>query len=429
VGRGAFEFVFARYAPDAGRLRYGFVENEYLQVLCDFGVVGAFLLLLALGLAVWRARPSLRRSTGGSAAAIGLAALALHNAVDFSWEAASIAAAAGLLGALAFPSVRATLAPRLGWVVAAATVFAAGLGATPFGRTADEDVAKLKAAAVDESFGSRARAAFSRHPADSFIADVIAGRMLDAGDTSAVEWIERALLVGPRDPIAHLLAARALLMAGQPAQAVLEVGVALQNEVDPRSAIDQALAIFPQDDEAPQLIAALPPEAAVRRLLVERLAAQGRWAAVETAGRAALEVGDDRSVLRKLVEAARYRHDTAAMATWAPRLGIGAESGDAFWSAGALDEAGQPDAAEALLEAGLVRAPGEIELVAELARVRIGRGRLAEARTQVEVALARAVTVSDKVRLHNVLAEIANREGNPNRAAHERALAARLQEH
>jgi hypothetical protein len=164
-------------------------------------------------------------------------------------------------------------------------------------------------------------------------------------------------------------------------------------------------------------------------VLVGRLVAQGRWEAVETAGRAALEAGDDLAVLRQLVEAARRRHDRDAMATWAARLGIGAHSGDAVASARALTEAEQPESAEALLESALARAPGEIELVAELARLRIAGEHLAEARTQLEDALAQAIALSDKARLHGLLAEVADREGNPNRAAHERALAARLAEH
>jgi thioredoxin-like negative regulator of GroEL len=130
-----------------------------------------------------------------------------------------------------------------------------------------------------------------------------------------------------------------------------------------------------------------------------------------------------------LVEAALRRHDTVAMATWGTRLGLGNDSGDALCSARALIEAEEPEAAERLLEAALARAPDTVELLAELAHLRFTDGRTAEARAQVEEALARAVAVSDKARLHRLLAEVADHEGNPNRAAHERVLAARLEGH
>src|SRR5262249_1945983 len=141
--------------------------------------------------------------------------------------------------------------------------------------------------------------AFRRHPSDGFLADLAAARRLAAGDSSAASWIDRALLLGPRDGNAHALAASALVAAGHPDQAALELGVALTDASsrDLAARGDLALALFPAPQDE-RLASALPVRAEVYAHMLDRLAYLHRWAAAERVGRDAIAfVPDDPRLL------------------------------------------------------------------------------------------------------------------------------------
>jgi len=99
VGPGHFNEFFNEYRPAVVQLRAGWVHCDYLNLLVDWGVVGGFLVLIALALAaggVVRTGPRMRRSESDFGTGLsnrfavflglvgGLAAMAVHSLVDFN---------------------------------------------------------------------------------------------------------------------------------------------------------------------------------------------------------------------------------------------------------------------------------------------------------------------------------------------------------
>ena len=103
VGLDAFSTAYVPYQTVAkvGPDWVGEAHNEYLQVLLDLGVVGAVLVAALLAIVLRRA---LRRA-GESTVELGLlgalAAVAIHNLVDFGWQIPANAATWVALAALA----------------------------------------------------------------------------------------------------------------------------------------------------------------------------------------------------------------------------------------------------------------------------------------------------------------------------------------
>jgi hypothetical protein len=418
VGRGAFDLVFPRYDAAAGEHRHAFVENEYVQAAADFGVPGALLILLAATAIARCFRGALANGRSGQAAAIGLLAIALHGLVDFSWEVGAVAAAACALGALAFPRAGRRLRPIAAAAIALAALAAVALAARV--RTAVEDEAAVRAAPRAE-VTAIAEAALRRHPADGFLADLAAERL--GGDAHALAWAERALVLGPRDPLAHRAAARALARAGFRDQAAGELRVSLEEggDLDLAASLRLALALFA--DDPPRLLRALPEP---RRVLAELAAAQ-RWSTVDALAAGALaDAPDDVSLLMWRLRAARARGEGTAAAALAMRLSaLSPAPDDARLAADALAEVGHTSEAQALLTAAAARAPDDVELT--LARARLATP--ADARALLDDVLARAIAASTKAVLHQGLAEAADRAGDIHTAARERAEAARLAQH
>lgn len=84
-----------------------YVHNEYLQVLAELGFVGLALLIVllaSLAWAVWRGRPHAPSTAVWAGAAAGLAALAVHSALDFLWHLPAIPLAGAVLAGLVLPT-------------------------------------------------------------------------------------------------------------------------------------------------------------------------------------------------------------------------------------------------------------------------------------------------------------------------------------
>jgi len=115
VGPGQFNDRFPQYRTPRNQLSPGWVHNEYLNLLTDYGLAGAglaALTLLALGWGSYRSLKYVERGAGDLGtrssnrtafflgSTIGLGALAAHCVVDFDLHIPAIAVAAGLVTAL-----------------------------------------------------------------------------------------------------------------------------------------------------------------------------------------------------------------------------------------------------------------------------------------------------------------------------------------
>jgi hypothetical protein len=427
VGRGAFELVEARFADNAGKHRFGFAENEYVQTAADFGIPGALLMLITLVMAGRWMRAEVPERLRERAAAVGIAALAIQNFVDFSWEAAGVAATACVLGAVAFPHGGRPIGKTFCIAVIAAALGLSALTLTGAGHTFEADGQALERADHRADFAAQAETAFRRHPADGHLAALAARRLLAEGDPSAALWLRRALLLSPHDPFAHETAARALLLTGHPAQAALEMRLAVTNATDRDQGqfCSEALALF--DPYFDLLGAEFANEPTSLHCLLERVRGLRQWNHLEALARRAPD--EDRLALRARVEAAMELGETASLAADAARL-LGADSSVevTLIAARALARAGDPAAAERALETAWQRYPTQTELPLALAQVAIDRGDVARARAVLVAALAHAVDQAAKAALHQRMADAEERAGNAARASAERAEAVRLQQ-
>jgi O-Antigen ligase len=95
------------WVQDSRRVTGRYAHNEYLQVLAELGFIGlALLVVLLAGLAwtVWRGRPHAPSTAVWAGAAAGLAALAVHSALDFLWHLPAIPLAGAVLAGLVMPA-------------------------------------------------------------------------------------------------------------------------------------------------------------------------------------------------------------------------------------------------------------------------------------------------------------------------------------
>ncbi len=310
VGRGAFALAFPAYSSLGGRMQFAFAENEYLQLLADFGLLGAALVCAAAAVAVWRTVRGVR-SPVRIAATIGLGALALHGAVDFSWETGGVAVAAMAVAALAAPPRglgRVPLPAAIGGALV--TLALVALATSGLGRTSEEDAdsaaAALSARRPAAEVVALVTAAIQRHPSDGYLADLAAAALIRARDPASLGWLERALILRPNDPIAHALTARVLAFGGAKSQAAGELALAFAG--DPASYLEplsvQALDVFPDDRDATLLASALPT-VDVAHAVGARLGAAGRWPALAVIARRGLDLDpNDVTLHRYLTRAA-----------------------------------------------------------------------------------------------------------------------------
>jgi O-antigen ligase len=94
------------WVENSRRVTSRYVHNEYLQVLAELGFIGLALLvvlLASLAWTVWRGRPHAPSTAIWAGAAAGLAALAIHSALDFLWHLPAIPLAGAVLAGLVLP--------------------------------------------------------------------------------------------------------------------------------------------------------------------------------------------------------------------------------------------------------------------------------------------------------------------------------------
>jgi len=198
-GFGAFAEALPRFKSGAGDVRVEHAENDYLELLCEGGVVAALLVgvvLLRWLLAAWRAiaREPHRLQRGVRAGALaGLVALLVHCAFDFNLRIPSNALLAAFLLALVLPapSADAPRAPsrRNAALLLAGSLLAAVIALLAPWRPRDVDRGALQRAAAAGGAGLRGEA---------LARDLTAHLRSRPADAAA--WVALAWLRLPRAP-------------------------------------------------------------------------------------------------------------------------------------------------------------------------------------------------------------------------------------
>jgi hypothetical protein len=429
VGTGAFVYVFPSYSRAVG-VRFAFVENEYLQLFCDLGVIGACGVASAFVVALVRSFSNRRRevTTGMKTAMLGLLALLAHSTVDFAAQSFAILGVAVTLSVLAFPSATFRVSKTVAFAVAALTLILSVLSFSQIGRSAEADALLLMTYNGNDLRATATRL-FLRHPADAFLCDVAAARLMEKQDTEAFRWLDRALLLNPKDATAHRLTARALAKAGRAQQASLELATAVQLDPDGLTAtIDEAIRIFSQDTDAVLLRRVAPPDSRGYRTLLARLLDAHRWRQIGVVGKELPNgVAADPEVCHYLVYAALANHDKAAALRAADELmGVDHSTNGVLLAARAYAEGDRRDRAREIL-ASTWSKQEEPTIAVALAPLLADSNQFEDARAILDEALRISIDAKDKVAVHLARADVEARNGRVNRAAYEREEAARLE--
>jgi O-antigen ligase len=101
VGPANFDYKFSKYRPSQVQLRAGWVHNDYLNTLVDYGLAGTLLVAAAWILLYWGAVTNWKSVRGGRddfsrkksnklaflvGASLGLLGIAIHSVVDFNFH-------------------------------------------------------------------------------------------------------------------------------------------------------------------------------------------------------------------------------------------------------------------------------------------------------------------------------------------------------
>ncbi|MDX2091179.1 MAG: O-antigen ligase family protein [Kofleriaceae bacterium] len=261
VGRGGFEAAITRHHPAAALNSFSHVENEYLQAIIDWGVLGAAAIAFA---ALWLAWRSFRRWRDGTltAGALGaIAVVAIQSSVDFGIELLGIAApVTAIVATTAHVPLRELSGRALALARAKriALIFALGGAAilltTPLTATLAEDHALLSSRAPLELGDVTAHA--EAHPLDYYAFARGAERAGLGREAQAVRLLNHALRLHPTHPALHQAAARLLLRRGLEEQAAIEYALALRST----PSVDTVLG---------EIVSRLGPDAAARAIPID----------------------------------------------------------------------------------------------------------------------------------------------------------------
>ncbi len=272
IGRGGFESYFTRLHPTSGQLVFSHVENEYLQAVLDWGIVGAIVLALA---GAWLVLFVIRRWRDGplSAAAIGgISVVLVQSTVDFGAEILGIAVPAILLvSTLAYvplkeaapADLRRVRALRVAHVIA--LLVGSVLLRTNVTKTVTEDHETLASLQTRDlaAVESAVLDAIERHPLDYYAYAVAAELAFRRNDANGVRLLNHAMRLNPSHGGLHRIAARRLRRAGHLQQAALEYAVALRFSSSPVALLEeiakeiplaQAPMAIPTDFSRPELV-------------------------------------------------------------------------------------------------------------------------------------------------------------------------------
>jgi O-antigen ligase len=429
VGRGAFEAPASAYRLDHDNIRLVYPENIGLQLAAEWGLPLALALATMFTMRAARLRSRITRLEPALVgAACGVLTVLLHDLADMGLEllgvALPVAAAVGLVAAAVDKRGGASGEPSdlhrgarwlslAGWAVA----LAGTLWAVPHLQQA-EGVRLAAAAASGARLTPQVDAAIRRHPADYYLELLAAQDALAHGESPAGH-LNRALLLNPANPAPHRVTARWLARNGRRAQAALEYRLAFEgglgtDQPELLRAVGQAFLA----DTVPQQV---EPLMTIARFAV----GAGQVKAARVASDRAVELAVEReAALQQRVQVALGSKDAAFQRASALALLAEAQEPRSFISAGqALLAAGDPSGADGAMKRAIEAHPRDASTLAEAARIRAGHGDYAGARSLLASKDAIDLTFEERQRLEEILADIAQRQGDLTTAAAARARA------
>jgi tetratricopeptide (TPR) repeat protein len=230
IGRHAFDRVYPTVRTLSWPVRFNFVENGPLQLLIDVGWVGLAALVLSFGALAARMLRRGRKDAVEAALLAGLAAVGMHNLVDFGLETSGIrlpfaALAGAALGRLYGRDKRSGVA-RGPTLLAATAGLGLGIGFVALWQTGPDDLEKRWHASTSPAERRTiAVEAGTRVPTDyffpllqSFDEPFSAGTA--RGRSPKLAALNRALRLCPSCPAVHRETARALYRGGLRPQAL-----------------------------------------------------------------------------------------------------------------------------------------------------------------------------------------------------------------
>jgi hypothetical protein len=200
-------------------------------VLCGLGIVG-----------LWRIRPTRKASPWVVAASCAVVAALAHNMLDFSlWLGATGYLVAVLAGVLAGEASRDELEEttsnrqknglRSALVIATLIVAAAGIKTSKSTHFVERARLRELVQRNGDAFGAL-QVSMVRHPADAYLALLGAKHALQRGDRRAGRFINHAMWLAPRWTAPHELIATLLFLQGRREQALIEVRLAVEQDID-----------------------------------------------------------------------------------------------------------------------------------------------------------------------------------------------------
>jgi len=283
VGRGAFEAAVTHTHPSAAVASFSHVENEYIQTVVDWGIVGAC--ILGAGL-VWLVVSGFRSWSDGplAAGAIGgIAVVALQSVVDFGVELLGLAVPlTALLATLTYVPLREldgrrkriAAGLRIAQVAALATAAVLLLGASTTSIAEDHAALRGRDLKFEDLHDS-----LERHPLDYYGYALAAQALYRNPDPRrGVRVLNHALRLHPTHPGIHHMAARALRSSGQLDQAAIEFGAALRGTAISQPILEEIIRTLPPKQAA----SAIPVDVPDFDLVVKRLVELGGSSEIAT---------------------------------------------------------------------------------------------------------------------------------------------------
>ena len=235
VGPNHFDVEFAAYRPWQIQVHPAFTHNEYLQILTDYGVVGASIVAAGIVLftrSVFRTTKFVERGTGEVGqrlsnrsalffgAAAGLGGLAFHCLVDFDLQMPAISLLAALLGGVLAAHLRFTsdrLWFQLNWlgrlvmtIAGLATIAWLAQYLVTASREAHHLNQAMTAKNINTNLLGHLKAAAELAPGnprtafelgDNYRRLSLEGeRDWKSNGSEAIRWLERSIALNPHDP-------------------------------------------------------------------------------------------------------------------------------------------------------------------------------------------------------------------------------------